>query len=108
MSMINYASREINCKIVYYGPGLCGKTTNLQHIYDKSNIGTKGKLISLAMSEPDAGSAATDLKTSATPDGDGWLIKGSKVFSTHSPDARISRDPARGNGASGSSRTTRS
>jgi signal recognition particle receptor subunit beta len=48
MTFINYASREINCKIVYYGPGLCGKTTNLQHIYDKSNIGTKGKLISLA------------------------------------------------------------
>ena len=48
MSLINYASREINCKIVYYGPGLCGKTTNLQHIYDKSNVGTKGKLISLA------------------------------------------------------------
>ena len=48
MTVINYASREINCKIVYYGPGLCGKTTNLQHIYDKSNVGTKGKLISLA------------------------------------------------------------
>ena len=48
MTFINYASREINCKIVYYGPGLCGKTTNLQHIYDKSNVGSKGKLISLA------------------------------------------------------------
>ena len=48
MSFINYSSREINCKIVYYGPGLCGKTTNLQHIYDKSTVGTKGKLISLA------------------------------------------------------------
>ncbi len=48
MSFINYASREINCKIVYYGPGLCGKTTNLQHIYDKTNSSTKGKLISLA------------------------------------------------------------
>lgn len=48
MTFINYASREINCKIVYYGPGLCGKTTNLQHIYDKSNVGAKGKLISLA------------------------------------------------------------
>ena len=32
MTFINYASREINCKIVYYGPGLCGKTTNLQYI----------------------------------------------------------------------------
>ncbi|HEX9777052.1 MAG TPA: GTPase domain-containing protein [Geopsychrobacteraceae bacterium] len=48
MSFINYASREINCKIVYYGPGLCGKTTNLQHIYNKSAEGTKGKMISLA------------------------------------------------------------
>ena len=48
MSLINYASREINCKIVYYGPGLCGKTTNLQYIYDKTNPGAKGKLISLA------------------------------------------------------------
>ena len=48
MSFINYSSREINCKIVYYGPGLCGKTTNLQYIYDKTNPGAKGKLISLA------------------------------------------------------------
>ena len=48
MSFINYASREINCKIVYYGPGLCGKTTNLQYIYDKTNPGARGKLISLA------------------------------------------------------------
>jgi hypothetical protein len=48
MTFINYASREINCKIVYYGLGLCGKTTNLQHIYDKTNPNAKGKLISLA------------------------------------------------------------
>jgi signal recognition particle receptor subunit beta len=48
MSFINYASREINCKIVYYGPGLCGKTTNLQFIYNKSAEETKGKMISLA------------------------------------------------------------
>ena len=48
MTFINYASREINCKIVYYGPGLCGKTTNLQYIYDKSNAAARGKLISLA------------------------------------------------------------
>ena len=48
MSFINYMAREINCKIVYYGPGLCGKTTNLQWIYDKTNPGAKGKLISLA------------------------------------------------------------
>ena len=48
MTFINYASREINCKIVYYGPGLCGKTTNLQHIFDSTAPGSKGKLISLA------------------------------------------------------------
>jgi signal recognition particle receptor subunit beta len=48
MTFINYASREINCKIVYYGPGLCGKTTNLQYIYEKTNPNAKGKLISLA------------------------------------------------------------
>lgn len=48
MSFINYASREINCKIVYYGPGLCGKTTNLQYIYAKTNPEAKGKMISLA------------------------------------------------------------
>jgi signal recognition particle receptor subunit beta len=48
MTFINYASREINCKIVYYGPGLCGKTTNLQYIFDSTAPQAKGKLISLA------------------------------------------------------------
>jgi len=48
MSFINYAAREINVKIVYYGPGLCGKTTNLQYIFEKSSPQQKGKLISLA------------------------------------------------------------
>ncbi len=48
MSMINYASREINCKIVYYGPGLGGKTTNLEYVYGKVAPNTRGKLISLA------------------------------------------------------------
>ncbi len=48
MSFINYASREINCKIVYYGPGLCGKTSNLQFIYNKTAEESKGKMISLA------------------------------------------------------------
>ena len=48
MSMINYASREINCKIVFYGPGLGGKTTNLEHVYSKVQPDTRGKLISLA------------------------------------------------------------
>lgn len=48
MSLINYSSREINVKIVYYGPGLCGKTTNIQYIYNKVSPETKGKLITLA------------------------------------------------------------
>ncbi|MEO0136507.1 MAG: GTPase domain-containing protein [candidate division WOR-3 bacterium] len=48
MALINYASREINCKIVYYGPGLGGKTTNIKYIYTKLNPEIKGKLISLA------------------------------------------------------------
>ena len=48
MSMINYAAREISCKIVYYGPGLGGKTTNLEHVYGRVQPNTRGKLISLA------------------------------------------------------------
>jgi mutual gliding-motility protein MglA len=48
MAFINYASREINCKIVYYGPGLCGKTTNLQTIYQRTAPESRGKMISLA------------------------------------------------------------
>ena len=48
MAMINYASREINCKLVYYGPGLGGETTNLEHVHNKLAPGAKGKMISLA------------------------------------------------------------
>ena len=48
MAFINYSAREINCKLVYYGPGLCGKTTNLKVIYDKTAEEAKGKMISLA------------------------------------------------------------
>ena len=48
MSLINYAGREINCKIVYYGTGLGGKTTNLEYVYSKVNPNAKGKMISLA------------------------------------------------------------
>ncbi len=48
MTFINYAAKEINCKIVYYGPGLCGKTTNLQYIYGKTAPEARGKMISLA------------------------------------------------------------
>ena len=48
MTFINYASREINCKIVYYGPGLCGKTTNIQWIYEQANPEKRGTLVSLA------------------------------------------------------------
>jgi mutual gliding-motility protein MglA len=48
VTFINYVAREINCKIVYYGPGLGGKTTNLQYIYEVTNPENKGKMISLA------------------------------------------------------------
>jgi len=48
MTFINYASREINCKIVYYGPGLCGKTTNIQWIHEQAHPEKRGKLVSLA------------------------------------------------------------
>jgi signal recognition particle receptor subunit beta len=48
VTFINLMAREINCKIVYYGPGLCGKTTNLQFIYDRTKPEAKGKMVSLA------------------------------------------------------------
>jgi signal recognition particle receptor subunit beta len=48
MSFVNYSTHEINCKVVYYGPGLCGKTTSLRHIYNETNPQAKGKLIELA------------------------------------------------------------
>ena len=48
MTFINYAAKEINCKVVYYGPGLGGKTTNLQHIYNRTAPQARGKMISLA------------------------------------------------------------
>jgi len=47
LSFINFAAREINCKIVYYGAGLGGKTTNLQFIYQKTAEQQRGKMISL-------------------------------------------------------------
>ena len=59
MSMINYASREINCKLVYYGPGLGGKTTNLEHVYKKVSPQTRGKMISLAALGGAGGSPAS-------------------------------------------------
>jgi signal recognition particle receptor subunit beta len=48
LTFINYVAREINCKIVYYGPGLGGKTTNLQYIHQVTASENKGKLVSLA------------------------------------------------------------
>ena len=48
MALINVAAREIHGKIVYYGPGLCGKTTNLQYIHGKIPSGTKGDMLSIA------------------------------------------------------------
>ncbi|PLX42537.1 MAG: hypothetical protein C0608_02615 [Deltaproteobacteria bacterium] len=48
MAIINYAAREMTAKIVYYGPGLSGKTTSIQYIHSKINPDNKGKLVSLA------------------------------------------------------------
>ncbi len=48
MSLVNYATREITCKIVYYGPGRSGKTTNLHYIYGQLPEGRRGKMVSLA------------------------------------------------------------
>jgi signal recognition particle receptor subunit beta len=48
MSFVNRMSKEVNCKIVYYGPGLCGKTTNLQWVFSATKPDTRGKMISLA------------------------------------------------------------
>jgi signal recognition particle receptor subunit beta len=48
MSIINYANKEIQFKIVYYGPALCGKTTNLAHIHSRVDEKNKGELVSLA------------------------------------------------------------
>jgi signal recognition particle receptor subunit beta len=45
---INFPAREINCKLVYYGPGLGGKTANLQWVYEHTNTNQKGKMVSLA------------------------------------------------------------
>ncbi len=47
MSFVNYHTKEVNCKIVYYGPGLGGKTTNIQYVYQKTSGDSKGKMISL-------------------------------------------------------------
>ncbi|GGR12333.1 MULTISPECIES: GTPase MglA [Deinococcus] len=48
MSTINFAGREINCKIVYYGPGMSGKTTNLKHVFSRVPDHLRGEMVSLA------------------------------------------------------------
>lgn len=48
MSFINYAAKEINCKIIYYGAGLCGKTTNVQYVYEHTQQERRGKLVNLS------------------------------------------------------------
>ena len=47
MSFVNYHTKEVNCKIVYYGPGLGGKTTNIQHVYQKTSANNKGQMVTL-------------------------------------------------------------
>ena len=51
MPLVNFAAREINYKVVYYGCGLCGKTTNIQYIHRKVNPEARGKLVSIATEE---------------------------------------------------------
>jgi signal recognition particle receptor subunit beta len=51
VALINLAAREINYKIVYYGCGLCGKTTNIQYIHRRVNPGARGRLVSIATEE---------------------------------------------------------
>jgi signal recognition particle receptor subunit beta len=48
VSFINYATKEINCKIIYVGAGLCGKTTNVQYIYEHTQQDSRGKLVTLS------------------------------------------------------------
>ena len=48
MSLVNFTTREITCKIVYYGPGRSGKTTNLQYVYDQVPTERRGRMVSLA------------------------------------------------------------
>lgn len=47
MSFVNYVTKEVNCKIVYYGPGLGGKTTNIQYVYQKTSGENRGNMIAL-------------------------------------------------------------
>jgi signal recognition particle receptor subunit beta len=47
MSFVNYHTKEVNCKIVYYGPGLGGKTTNIQYVYQKTSSDNKGRMVTL-------------------------------------------------------------
>lgn len=47
MPFVNYPLREISCKLVYYGPGLCGKTTNLKHVHAHSDPGARGNMVTL-------------------------------------------------------------
>lgn len=49
MSFINYATKEVNCKVVYFGAGLCGKTTNIQYIYEHTQQDQRGKLVTLSV-----------------------------------------------------------
>src|SRR4029079_17447737 len=54
MVFFNYATMQMAAKIVYYGPGLCGKTTNLHHIYGRTSPGSRGEMVS-----PEPGPDAT-------------------------------------------------
>jgi mutual gliding-motility protein MglA len=48
VSFINYAAKEINCKLIYFGPGLSGKTTNVQYVFEHTQQEQRGKLVTLS------------------------------------------------------------
>jgi len=75
MSMINYASREINCKIVYYGPGLGGKTTNLEHVYERVQPNTRcSKRIVARMSSSRRSRMSSAIRSRRSGRQRGWRV----------------------------------
>ena len=80
MALINVAAKEIHCKIVYYGPGLGGKTTNLKYIHSAVPPQAKGdRLAGYGLTEPGAGSDARAIQTTAVKKGDRYVITGEKT-----------------------------
>ena len=88
MTFINYAAKEINCKIVYYGPGLGGKTTNLQYIYSKDLAGRQGENDLPLRPRPTGRYSSTSYRSTSVP----YEASRPVSISTRSP-ARSSTTP---------------